>query len=97
MEKVKEGREGCSVLAATSTHVCGRQNTSALPEQQVTSSAQVRSANPHLRGRAEISVCLFAEGYKPRRSIIFASWSAGDYGAVGATEWLEVLVLQTVV
>nr|CAA39035.1 chicken transferrin receptor [Gallus gallus] len=29
------------------------------------------------------------EGYKPRRSIIFASWSAGDYGAVGATEWLE--------
>ncbi|NXV84808.1 TFR1 protein, partial [Calonectris borealis] len=29
------------------------------------------------------------EGYKPRRSIIFASWSAGEYGAVGATEWLE--------
>ncbi|CAJ0934270.1 unnamed protein product [Ranitomeya imitator] len=29
------------------------------------------------------------EGYKPRRSIVFASWSAGDYGAVGATEWLE--------
>ncbi|NXD93148.1 TFR1 protein, partial [Chaetorhynchus papuensis] len=27
--------------------------------------------------------------YKPRRSIIFASWSAGEYGAVGATEWLE--------
>ncbi|KFQ37441.1 PREDICTED: transferrin receptor protein 1 [Merops nubicus] len=29
------------------------------------------------------------EGYKPRRSIVFASWSAGEYGAVGATEWLE--------
>ncbi|XP_075717925.1 transferrin receptor protein 1 isoform X2 [Rhinoderma darwinii] len=29
------------------------------------------------------------EGYKPRRSIVFASWSAGDFGAVGATEWLE--------
>ncbi|NXE86406.1 TFR1 protein, partial [Menura novaehollandiae] len=29
------------------------------------------------------------DDYKPRRSIIFASWSAGDYGAVGATEWLE--------
>ncbi|RLW00775.1 hypothetical protein DV515_00008696 [Chloebia gouldiae] len=29
------------------------------------------------------------EDYKPRRSIIFASWSAGEYGAVGATEWLE--------
>ncbi|NXO96849.1 TFR1 protein, partial [Certhia brachydactyla] len=29
------------------------------------------------------------DGYKPRRSIIFASWSAGEFGAVGATEWLE--------
>ncbi|XP_042313319.1 transferrin receptor protein 1 isoform X2 [Sceloporus undulatus] len=29
------------------------------------------------------------DGYKPRRSIVFASWSAGDFGAVGATEWLE--------
>ncbi|XP_009998096.1 PREDICTED: transferrin receptor protein 1 [Chaetura pelagica] len=29
------------------------------------------------------------DGFKPRRSIIFASWSAGEYGAVGATEWLE--------
>lgn len=29
------------------------------------------------------------EGFKPRRSIVFASWSAGDFGAVGATEWLE--------
>ncbi|NWU19616.1 TFR1 protein, partial [Dyaphorophyia castanea] len=29
------------------------------------------------------------DDYKPRRSIIFASWSAGEYGAVGATEWLE--------
>uniref|UniRef100_A0A8C9U3X0 Transferrin receptor protein 1 n=1 Tax=Scleropages formosus TaxID=113540 RepID=A0A8C9U3X0_SCLFO len=26
---------------------------------------------------------------EPRRSIIFASWSAGEYGSVGATEWLE--------
>ncbi|XP_030630420.1 transferrin receptor 1a [Chanos chanos] len=29
------------------------------------------------------------DGFKPRRSIIFASWSAGEYGSVGATEWLE--------
>ncbi|KAM3931300.1 transferrin receptor protein 1 [Leptodactylus fuscus] len=29
------------------------------------------------------------DGYKPRRSIVFASWGAGDFGAVGATEWLE--------
>ncbi|XP_029686613.1 transferrin receptor 1a isoform X1 [Takifugu rubripes] len=29
------------------------------------------------------------EGFEPRRSIVFASWSAGEYGSVGATEWLE--------
>ncbi|KAK2500420.1 hypothetical protein MC885_020223 [Smutsia gigantea] len=29
------------------------------------------------------------DGFKPSRSIVFASWSAGDFGAVGATEWLE--------
>ncbi|XP_072297218.1 transferrin receptor protein 1-like [Eucyclogobius newberryi] len=28
-------------------------------------------------------------GFKPRRSIVFASWTAGEYGSVGATEWLE--------
>lgn len=28
-------------------------------------------------------------GYKPMRSVVFASWSAGDFGTVGATEWLE--------
>ncbi|NXN97841.1 TFR1 protein, partial [Rhinopomastus cyanomelas] len=36
-----------------------------------------------------ISEIVKTDGYKPRRSIIFASWSAGEYGAVGATEWLE--------
>ncbi|NWX19838.1 TFR1 protein, partial [Aegotheles bennettii] len=36
-----------------------------------------------------ISDMVKSGGYKPRRSIIFASWSAGEYGAVGATEWLE--------
>ncbi|KAJ8011140.1 hypothetical protein DPEC_G00055090 [Dallia pectoralis] len=29
------------------------------------------------------------DGFKPRRSMVFASWSAGEYGSVGATEWLE--------
>ncbi|CAF97624.1 unnamed protein product, partial [Tetraodon nigroviridis] len=32
---------------------------------------------------------MMKEGFKPRRSILFASWSAGEYGSVGATEWLE--------
>ncbi|NWR32215.1 TFR1 protein, partial [Tachuris rubrigastra] len=36
-----------------------------------------------------ISDIVKKDGYKPRRSIIFASWSAGEFGAVGATEWLE--------
>ncbi|XP_063074931.1 transferrin receptor 1a [Engraulis encrasicolus] len=27
--------------------------------------------------------------FMPRRSVVFASWSAGEYGSVGATEWLE--------
>ncbi|KAI7810117.1 transferrin receptor 1a [Triplophysa rosa] len=29
------------------------------------------------------------DGLKPKRSIVFASWSAGEFGHVGATEWLE--------
>ncbi|XP_054621459.1 transferrin receptor protein 1-like [Dunckerocampus dactyliophorus] len=28
-------------------------------------------------------------GFRPRRSLVFASWSAGEYGSVGATEFLE--------
>ncbi|NXA07603.1 TFR1 protein, partial [Sapayoa aenigma] len=36
-----------------------------------------------------ISEMVKKDDYKPRRSIIFVSWSAGEYGAVGATEWLE--------
>ncbi|XP_061696212.1 transferrin receptor 1a isoform X2 [Syngnathoides biaculeatus] len=36
-----------------------------------------------------ISDMLKKDGFKPRRSLVFASWSAGEYGSVGATEWLE--------
>uniref|UniRef100_A0A3Q3FA99 Transferrin receptor protein 1 n=1 Tax=Labrus bergylta TaxID=56723 RepID=A0A3Q3FA99_9LABR len=32
---------------------------------------------------------LVTDGFKPRRSIVFVSWTAGEYGNVGATEWLE--------
>jgi N-acetylated-alpha-linked acidic dipeptidase len=28
-------------------------------------------------------------GWKPRRTILFASWDAEEYGLVGATEWVE--------
>ncbi|XP_031415391.1 transferrin receptor 1a isoform X2 [Clupea harengus] len=27
--------------------------------------------------------------FMPRRSLVFASWTAGEYGNIGATEWLE--------
>ena len=29
------------------------------------------------------------EGWRPRRTIVFAVWSAGEFGTVGAAEWLE--------
>ncbi|KAM9839395.1 transferrin receptor 1b [Aulostomus maculatus] len=29
------------------------------------------------------------DGFRPRRSLVFASWSAGEFGSAGATEWLE--------
>ncbi|XP_059499852.1 transferrin receptor protein 2-like, partial [Stegostoma tigrinum] len=32
---------------------------------------------------------MVANGFKPRRSLLFASWDAGEFGSVGATEWLE--------
>uniref|UniRef100_A0AAY4ARY2 Transferrin receptor protein 1 n=1 Tax=Denticeps clupeoides TaxID=299321 RepID=A0AAY4ARY2_9TELE len=36
-----------------------------------------------------ISEMVNKDGFRPRRSLVFASWSAGDYGSIGATEWLE--------
>ncbi|KAF7691574.1 hypothetical protein HF521_010541 [Silurus meridionalis] len=32
---------------------------------------------------------LVRDGFRPRRSIVFASWSGGEFGSVGSTEWLE--------
>ncbi|CAO3645474.1 unnamed protein product [Cunninghamella echinulata] len=32
---------------------------------------------------------LLESGWRPRRTIIFASWDAKEYGAVGSTEWVE--------
>uniref|UniRef100_UPI00398E6004 transferrin receptor protein 2 n=1 Tax=Pristiophorus japonicus TaxID=55135 RepID=UPI00398E6004 len=32
---------------------------------------------------------MVANGFRPRRSVLFASWDAGEFGSVGATEWLE--------
>ncbi|XP_032878338.1 putative N-acetylated-alpha-linked acidic dipeptidase isoform X1 [Amblyraja radiata] len=32
---------------------------------------------------------LMREGWRPRRTIIFASWDAEEYGLLGSTEWVE--------
>ena len=29
-------------------------------------------------------------GWKPKRSIIFCSWGAEEFGLIGSTEWVEV-------
>jgi N-acetylated-alpha-linked acidic dipeptidase len=34
---------------------------------------------------------LLKQGWKPRRTIIFASWDAEEYGLIGSTEWAEEL------
>ncbi|KAI8086318.1 uncharacterized protein BX664DRAFT_335510 [Halteromyces radiatus] len=32
---------------------------------------------------------LLKNGWRPRRTIMFASWDAGAYGSIGSTEWVE--------
>lgn len=32
---------------------------------------------------------LYQKGWRPLRSIIFASWDAEEYGIIGSTEWVE--------
>ncbi|XP_069494506.1 N-acetylated-alpha-linked acidic dipeptidase 2-like [Ambystoma mexicanum] len=34
---------------------------------------------------------LLKKGWRPRRSIIFCSWAAEEYGLIGSTEWVEEL------
>jgi N-acetylated-alpha-linked acidic dipeptidase len=35
-------------------------------------------------------------GWKPRRSIVFLSWGAEEYGLIGSTEWIEVKDIQKI-
>src|SRR4029453_549615 len=34
---------------------------------------------------------LLKQGWKPRRTVIFCSWDAEEYGLIGSTEWAEEL------
>uniref|UniRef100_A0A8C1TN47 Aminopeptidase NAALADL1 n=1 Tax=Cyprinus carpio TaxID=7962 RepID=A0A8C1TN47_CYPCA len=38
----------------------------------------------------------FMDGWRPRRTLIFASWDAEEFGLLGSTEWAEVSCLDTV-
>ncbi|XP_017309204.1 transferrin receptor 1b [Ictalurus punctatus] len=69
------------------------------PDRYVVLGAQ-RDAFSHGFAKSTVGTALLVElatavrdmmkdGFKPRRSIVFASWSAGDFGSVGSTEWLE--------
>ncbi|HEU4714528.1 MAG TPA: M28 family metallopeptidase [Pyrinomonadaceae bacterium] len=37
---------------------------------------------------------LLKDGWKPRRTIIFCSWDAEEYGLIGSTEWAEELATE---
>lgn len=39
--------------------------------------------------RCSVRVCIHA-GWRPRRTLIFASWDAEEFGLQGSTEWAEV-------
>lgn len=30
------------------------------------------------------------EGWRPRRTLVFCSWGAEEYGLIGSVEWVEV-------
>jgi hypothetical protein len=35
---------------------------------------------------------IFIGKWRPRRSIVFGSWGAEEYGIIGVTEWVEVRI-----
>uniref|UniRef100_A0A670J318 Transferrin receptor 2 n=1 Tax=Podarcis muralis TaxID=64176 RepID=A0A670J318_PODMU len=42
---------------------------------------------------ARTFTAMVRNGFQLRRSLLFASWDAGDFGSVGSTEWLEVILM----
>ncbi|KAI8346163.1 hypothetical protein BD560DRAFT_12566 [Blakeslea trispora] len=53
------------------------------------SAADPSSGSAILLELARIFGILLEKGWRPRRSILFASWDATEYGNVGSTEWVE--------
>ena len=47
------------------------------------------SGSASLNAVAEAFGRLVRQGWKPHRTLVFASWDAEEYGLVGSTEWVE--------
>ncbi|XP_017574731.2 transferrin receptor 1b isoform X2 [Pygocentrus nattereri] len=89
-----------NVLVDTKIHnIFGVLNGFIDPDHYVVIGAQ-RDSFSKGYAKSTVGTCLLVElaraiaemmkgGFRPKRSIVFASWSAGDYGSVGTTEWLE--------
>ena len=37
-----------------------------------------------------IKVTVLCAGHRPRRTVVFCSWDAEEYGLMGSVEWVEV-------
>ena len=42
-----------------------------------------------MEGRGDALAAALKAGWRPRRTILLASWDAEEYGLVGSTEWAE--------
>lgn len=47
------------------------------------------SGNAALMETARTLAEMFKQGWKPKRTIVFASWDAEEWGLIGSTEWAE--------
>ena len=47
------------------------------------------SGNAALMETARAVAAAMKDGWKPKRTIIFASWDAEEWGLIGSTEWAE--------
>lgn len=91
---------GMPGVAATPEPLLAPQYWCSWPKLSVKWSRMVRNKNKMLYKQQLVglgtldcsarSIMSSIDGFRPKRSLVFASWSAGEYGSVGATEWLEV-------
>ncbi|KAB7496029.1 hypothetical protein Anas_04286, partial [Armadillidium nasatum] len=48
------------------------------------------SATAQMLETARVLGTFLKEGWRPRRTIIFCSWGAEEFGIIGSTEWVEI-------